>query len=270
MRRFSLTSPVFTAETKIARVWKTTQADGSFAALKVYHADTMGNEGPGFAFLKALEGASAAKVYAHSANAAVIEWLDGPSLGDLVRSGQEQVAMTELAGVATRIQSSDLSAASGLQRLDDWFSALFSLEFSAALPRQSREDVSQAQSLARRLLAAQGSPQALHGDLHHDNVRLGARGYCAFDAKGVVGDPAYELANAFRNPHGADDLIRDPAHIRACAICWGGAMGVAPRRMVEWAAAKTALSIAWRSGGVLADDRELELLAIQLGIIDDI
>ncbi len=230
----------------------------------------MGNEGPGFAYLKALGGSGAAKVYAQTTDAAVIEWLSGPSLGDLARSGQDKAAMAELAVVATRLQSNDLPSIPGLQRIEDWFGALFSLEFSAALPIQTRETVAHAQVLAHRLLANQSNRQTLHGDLHHDNVRLGARGYCAFDAKGVIGDRAYELANAFRNPRGAEALIRDPARIKACAACWGDAMGVAPRRMLEWAAAKTALSIAWRNGAVLKDDAELDLLAIQIDLIDAI
>jgi streptomycin 6-kinase len=40
----------------------------------------------------------------------------------------------------------------------------------------------------------------LHGDLHHENVLLGANGWQVIDAKALVGDPNYEAIAFLRNP----------------------------------------------------------------------
>ena len=95
---------------------------------------------------------------------------------------------------------------------------------------------------------------------------LGARGYCAFDAKGVLGERCYELANAFRNPKGAPILARDPVRIRFLADLWSQSFSVDRRRLLEWASVKSVLSIAWRSGAELKQDDELDLLATLVGI----
>lgn len=269
MRIFGLSSPVFVEETNIAYVWKATRTDKTFAALKLYKAETMGNEGAGIAFLKALDGVGAARVYADRANAVVTEWLGGPSLGDLTRRGDDERATTELVAIANVIHGQGKGAMRALQPLNGWFDALFRLKFGARLPADARQNLQRAQVLARRLLADQSDICALHGDLHQDNIRLGARGYCSFDAKGLVGDRAYEVANAFRSPKGAEQLIRDPACIRRRAAIWGAGLGVAHLRLLEWAAAKTALSISWRSGPTLEFDPEFDLLDVQLGVLGD-
>lgn len=58
------------------------------------------------------------------------------------------------------------------------------------------------------LAATQREPALLHGDLHHYNVLSDrARGWCAIDPKGVVGELEFELRVALRNPIGRPDLF---------------------------------------------------------------
>jgi streptomycin 6-kinase len=40
----------------------------------------------------------------------------------------------------------------------------------------------------------------LHGDIHHRNIRQSARGWLAFDPKGLVGERTYDCANTLCNP----------------------------------------------------------------------
>ena len=47
----------------------------------------------------------------------------------------------------------------------------------------------------------------LHGDLHHENIMHGPRGWLAIDPKGVLGDPGFDAANMFYNPLDRDDLL---------------------------------------------------------------
>jgi streptomycin 6-kinase len=270
LAEFEVGSATFVEETKIATVWKVRCRDGKAAALKVYHQDDMGGESYGFDFVESLDGLGVAHIYLRNQRAALIEWLDGPSLGDLVRDGHDLEANMELVSVANRIHSSHRPRGLRLPDLQDWFRDLFDLRFSADCPVGAADDINSCKAMASHLLSGQHDIRPLHGDLHHDNIRLGARGYCAFDAKGVLGERTYELANAFRNPIGADSIIRDPARVRFLAAHWGEAFAVDPCRLTQWAAVKCALSIAWRCGATLQQDEELDLLAIFLRIADEV
>ncbi len=256
LAEFNATNPEFITTTAIATVWKVQSPHGP-AALKLYHQPDMGEERHGFTLMAALDGHGAAKVFQTTRNAALTEWLDGPHLGDLTRNGQDEKASAELVKVANALHTS-MPDIPGLPTLAQRFRALKTLGFDC--PEPAKHDLTRARNLAEHLLNTQTDIRPLHGDLHHDNIRLGARGYVAFDAKGILGERAFELANAFRNPKGAEPLHRDPARIRHLAQSWGRAFGVRPKRLVQWAAAKCALSIAWRSGGTVRDDPEFDLL----------
>lgn len=264
-----MSNALLVQETAIARIWRVDRASGDPAALKVYLTDNMGNETYGFAFLRALKGTGAANIYAQSQTAALMEWLPGPSLGDLSRSGRDKDAAFQLGSVASVLHSASGFDATKWPELSAWFAPLFDMEFASDCTAGKRALIERGRDVARQRLAASTNQVPLHGDLHHDNVRLGPRGYCAFDAKGVVGDRAYELANAFRNPKGMPDLIRDPARLRFLRDTWSKSMGVKAQELMGWAVAKTSLSIAWRSKGALSSDPELDLLKPMIGVLDD-
>ncbi len=267
--KFNVSSICFVEETAIASIWKVQRSDGQFAALKSYRKANMGNESCGYKFLKSLNGEAAALVFEQSATCAVIEWLDGPSLGDLTRNGKDEQAATELVSVANRIHAAPRSQMLELPLLEDWFEALFTTKFGADCPPIAHKNLLKSRNIAQHLLQEQQDIQPLHGDLHHDNIRLGKRGYCAFDAKGVLGERAYELANAFRNPKGAPDLIQDPERIRYLYRLWSKHFCVEQHRLIQWAAVKSALSIAWRGSGTVTIDPEFDLLDIFLSILDE-
>jgi streptomycin 6-kinase len=87
----------------------------------------------------------------------------------------------------------------------------------------------------------------LHGDLHHFNIlRSDAHGWLAIDAKGVVGEPAYETGALLRNPKPAVLDLPDPARVlrrRADALC--EALDLDVPRVYGWAYAQAVLSAAW-------------------------
>lgn len=258
---FRATHARFVAKTGHASVWQVEVPRGC-AALKVYHAGHMGNEAQGLAFARAFQGRGMSEIWDATSDAVLSQWLPGPSLGDIARSGQDMVAATVLGGLAQSLhQQTDLDAA-GFASLSDWFAALFALRFSPSLPRVAQNNLERAQTLAYRLLSHQQDVRVLHGDLHHDNIRLDGRRYVGFDAKGVIGDRAFEFANAFRHPRGADATVRDPARISRFARLWCELSGIPEKRLLDWAIAKCALSIAWRNRGPVRDDPECDLLAI--------
>ncbi|WP_375691976.1 aminoglycoside phosphotransferase family protein [Pseudooceanicola sp. LIPI14-2-Ac024] len=261
-RRFGVTRARPVDHTAIAAIWRVEVTGGGVAALKLFHHDGLSNEGPGLDWMRAQDGAGVVQIIATDGRAVLMEWQDGPSLGDVLRAGEAVEADAQLLSVARALHDGpDLAAGVELPDLSGWFSALRDLRTDPGCPPAAARDMGRARDLALALLADPREVRALHGDLHHDNIRQGRRGWLAFDAKGVRGERAYELANAFRNPKGAAGLVADPATIARRADLWSEGFGVDRRRMLEWAAAKCALSITWRAKGPVREDAEFALLA---------
>lgn len=266
LRDFQVSDPVLITTTAGASLWQVQhcrQADCAkreSAVLKYYGSRGMGNEATGFRFLDAAPESFAAQVYMLRQDAALIEWLEGPSLAEVARSGQDFEAAKALLAVACGLHQAPAAAASGYPRLEDWFAPLFTSAFAPGCPSDMRTAITVSQRLAQHLLQTQTEVRPLHGDLHHDNVRKTQRGFCAFDAKGIVGERAYELANAFRHPRGCAALVARRGRILELADLWSAGFGVERQRLLQWAAVKCALSIVWRSKGALLHDDELGLL----------
>ena len=266
---FGVREPVFIARTVRATVWKVKDAAGDPAALKAYHHGDMVDESCGLDLMQAWDGAGAVRLLGRRKGAVLMEWLEGPSLGDLTRRGEDRRATVELVAVANRLHAARTGALAALPTLADWFQDLFDLTMTPDCPAAAREAMQRCRSIARDLLATEHNVRPLHGDLHHDNIRLGARGYCAFDAKGVLGERAYELANAFRNPVGADATIRDPDRVRTLADCWAAAFDVGRQRLLDWAAAHSALSLAWSAGSAFWRDADAGIMMLLLRLAEE-
>lgn len=260
LARYGASSPEFITSTNLASIWKVTSSDYGVAALKIYFNGTMRNEAAGFNLLKTARGEGAVLVYQIERGSALIEWLDGPSLGDMVRSGDDKQAVVELVNVANRLHDAMSDPNIELPTLDDWFKAMFEFEFSESTAPTAQKNLTLCKTLLEWFLTTQRDIIPLHGDLHHDNVKLGHRGYTSFDAKGVRGERTFELANAFRNPKGADELVRDPERIGYLAKLWSKEFNVDHDRLLKWAVVKCAWSISLRSKRYIQADRELDLL----------
>ena len=246
---WSLSGVTPVAETSTSHVWRVRLPAGGPAALKIV-TPRGGEEIVGADFLAWRDGAGAARLFGRSGPAMLIEWLAGPSLGDKARAGDVDGAIEVIAGLLPRLQAPGAGRPGSLVPLDTRFAALMDLDL-ATLALPYRASIGQAQARARRCLAGARSPRPLHGDLHHDNIRHSARGWLAFDPKGVWGDPAYEAANLFQNPERAPHISLDPAYHTALAARLASGLGVTERRLREWAAAHAGLSVAWH----LADGR---------------
>ncbi|MEP6434044.1 MAG: aminoglycoside phosphotransferase family protein, partial [Lentilitoribacter sp.] len=120
--------------------------------------------------------------------------------------------------------------------------------------------------LAQKLILNQTDINVLHGDLHHDNIIKGARGYCAIDAKGVVGDRCYELANAICNPTGAEELMIQPDRIEFLLNLWSNAFEIDRNRFLQWIIAQRGMSISWSGNDIPADHISFKLLDIFIGL----
>ena len=126
----------------------------------------------------------------------------------------------------------------GLVPLRTWFTDLVD---------RPQEDplLDRAASIARDLLS-EGSPSvALHGDLHHGNVlELDGR-WVAIDPKGLVGHPAFDVANVFCNPSTETAITRVEPRLDLFAE----RLGIERAFLAEWVVAWCGLSLAWTADG---------------------
>ncbi len=229
---------------QVSDVWRVSRADGGSAILKVYHKG-MGNEAAGFAYLDQFAGQGAVTFFGIRDNAVLMEDLPGPSLGDFARDGHDEEAAIELANLARGLQARAKPCAN-LLPVSQAFQPMFHESFDGLLSPVQVKLYRQGVSVAQNCVQNQSRPCPLHGDLHHDNVLNTPRGYCVFDAKGMIGDPAYELANAFRHPRGRPEWTTDVARAQRVASVWATALQVTPYYLLSWAMAKVTLSIFWQ------------------------
>jgi streptomycin 6-kinase len=120
-------------------------------------------------------------------------------------------------------------------------------------------------ALADDLLDGQTDIRPLHGDLHHDNIIGGGlRGWLAIDPQGLIGDPAYDVANVFGNPLGGASDILNPSRVKTLARRFSLAIGCSETKILRYAAAHAGLSICWSlddSGSADAQENIAERLA---------
>jgi streptomycin 6-kinase len=87
----------------------------------------------------------------------------------------------------------------------------------------------------------------LHGDLHHDNIlSLGDGSWVAIDPKGVVGDPAYEVAPFICNP--MPELLEriDLALIMTRRLqLFSERLNIPLRRLRDWSYVHAVLAACW-------------------------
>ncbi|MCB1356074.1 MAG: phosphotransferase [Maritimibacter sp.] len=252
-----------------AHVWRVTRTDGTFAALKIFLPGRGGNERNAAAWHRryARTGLCPA-VLAETGDAVLYDWAPGDSLGDLFRAGEPDRADALLGQVMAGLHAAPADSAGPFVALRDYARALATFTPPGTFTAAQRADMARAAELQATLLARTppGSLRLLHGDLHHDNVLGAGDRWAAIDPKAVIGDIHFEPANAFRNPNGGRAAALDPARIDRRADLWAAALGLDRARLLDWAAAKCALSIAWTCADPAAalPQDDLALLSVLL------
>lgn len=226
------------------RVWRVELAGGGVAALKQVSRAALHERDAGEAFLNWRSGHGALRLLASSGDLSLLEWAGETTLHQqLLRQG-EDAATAIAADVVRRLHApSSALPPSTLISLREHFAGLFAAAGDGA-PEAYRTHLRETAALADRLLASQRNVKPLHGDIHHDNMLCGARGWLAIDPKGLLGDPAYDVANMFQNP--VDYGLRgDARRILRLAEAMAEAVEREVETVLEYALAYSGLSIAW-------------------------
>ncbi|WP_210243828.1 aminoglycoside phosphotransferase family protein [Mesorhizobium sp. B2-1-3A] len=260
--RWKVSAPELIAETLSSRIWKVVREDGSPAVVKALKPfDDVADELRGEHFLAWRRGEGAVRLLARDGHSMLLEYA-GDTLLSRVLDEQGDNAATEIAAdvMAKLFSPSKHPFPPELQPLRERFASLFK---KAATDRGARHDslYVEAAAIAERLLDDPHDVRPLHGDLHHENILQGPRGWLAIDPKGVLGDPGFDAANMFYNPLDRDALCLDPPRIVHMAEVFARTLGQSPPAILDHAIAYGCLSASWHheDDNAAEENRELSI-----------
>jgi streptomycin 6-kinase len=246
---WGLAEPRLLGETITSALY-TVQHAGETCVLKVL-GERETEEQRGAAALRAFGGQGAVRLLRSDEGAQLLEYAAGEELVELVKRGEDGRATEILAEVIGRLHGGQEAGAAaegiraGLLPLEVWFGAL---RAKGAADRAAGIDsiYVRGAEVAGRLLAeapAVGAQEVrvLHGDIHHYNIRQSARGWLAFDPKGLVGERTYDCANALCNPV-LPELVFDGARLRRNAEILANGLGLAVQRVLAYTFAYACLN----------------------------
>ena len=147
----------------------------------------------------------------------------------------------------------------GLPLVSDWARGFERLRgrFGGGTGPMPARLVEEAESLFADLLASQGEPLLLHGDLHQENIlSAGREPWLAIDPKGVVGEAAYDTAALLHNPVRALNTPDPRGLTRRRLDALSGELGLDRDRVRAWGLAQAVLAAYWslEDGGAVWDE----------------
>lgn len=265
--RWSLSRATLIAETASSWVYRVEQNGRSPAVLKQLKSEAGDEEQRGSALLAWYGGQGAATVFDAVGGVVFMEWLDGPTLGEAARAGRDEEAAIALLGVVKLLHGAREADPPPLLPLRARYRALFEMPASR-WPAMSKDLLARAVGVAHRLFDKPAASLPLHGDIHHDNIISSSRGWLAIDPKGLLGDPAYEVANSFLNPIDAPRLVTDFRRILRLAELYEARLGYNRKRVLGYAASHAALSACWDIGAGKPVTLQLNMLPLLLAAYD--
>jgi streptomycin 6-kinase len=214
----------------------------------------------GMDYLAWRDGHGAVRLLERQANACLLEDAGLRNLEQVRQSAGEVAATETFAELLQKLQApSPHPVPQGLVSLERHFAAL--LDPPSGIPSEHAADLTWATNIARDLLSRQTNVMPLHGDLHHENILSDATGrWRVIDPHGLIGDPAYDVANFFGNPLGRPDITCDQGRIRLLAVRLARALGRTEDVILRFAAAHAALSACWSISDPVSDEDRQDAL----------
>lgn len=242
LAEWDLANPRLLNQTMTSRLY-TVNHHADIVVLKVLEA-TETDERRGAAALRHFAGQGAVRLLRWDEGAHLLEYAAGDELVTLVERGDDAEATRVIAQVIEQLHGAPPPPpGEGLVRLEHWFRALFR---QADADREAgRESIyRRGAAVAERLLATQRDIRVLHGDIHHRNIRSSARGWLAFDPKGLVGERTYDCANTLCNPV-IPALVHNRERLLTQATILAEALGLALPRVLAFTFAYACLNASW-------------------------
>jgi len=189
--------------------------------------------------LKAFAGFGAVEVLSEGNGVLLLERaVPGNSLKSYFPSKDEE-AIQIICDVMDRLHQA-LLPMSGFSHIEDW---LMVLDKEWDIPV---DYLQKARTLRDELLATSTEPVLLHGDLHQDNVLQQGDGWLVIDPKGVLGEPAYEVAAFIRNPISEISSIKNMNNLFQKRIAsFAKTLRLDPNRIQDWCFVQAILAWVW-------------------------
>jgi streptomycin 6-kinase len=207
---WQLANPQLLTQSLTSHLYTVTHENETIVLKLLSSAET--EERRGAVSLRYFAGRGAVRLLRYDDEAQLMEYAAGDELVTRVERGEDELATRIIAGVIQQLHSVPHTVPrDGLVGLDRWFGELFTK--AAADRHAGRESIYvRAATVAERLLADPRDIRVLHGDIHHYNIRQSARGWLAFDPKGLVGERTYDYANTLCNP-GMPELVHNETRL---------------------------------------------------------
>lgn len=153
---------------------------------------------------------------------------------------REQESIEIACSVMKKLHQANIPATHNFPHIKDWLAAL---DKGWPIPEGY---LKKAKKLRDQLLQTSEADVLLHGDLHHDNILQTANNLVVIDPKGVIGEPAYEVAAFIRNP--IPELLNhaDAPNIILNRITrFSEALKLSERRIIDWCFVQAVLAWVW-------------------------
>lgn len=247
------------ADTVAGSVHEVTLSDGTSAIVKHLKPKVLEDGLRGADFLAWRNGIGCVRLLARSGPMLLMEHAGMTTLRDHLDTHGDSDATRIAAEVLHRYHHpSQTPPPASLQSLPRYFASLF-----AKAERDRREGLpgpyEEAAAVAGALIGDQRDIKPLHGDLHHENIVHGPRGWLAIDPAGLMGDAALDAANMFSNPLDRFDLTRNEERITAMAGIFADTLRRDVRTILRYAFAYGCLSAAWHDEDGNAEERDNEI-----------
>lgn len=259
---WNLSNPQLLTQTATSHIYTVTH-DTEIVVLKLLSASET-EEQRGALALRYFDGCGAVRLLRYDEGAHLMEYAAGDELVTLVERGEDENATRIIAQLIKQLHSVPQDAArDGLLVLDRWFGALFT---KAAADSQAgiASIYVRSAALTERLLADQREVRVLHGDIHHRNIRQSARGWLAFDPKGVVGERTYDCANTLCNPV-MPELVHNETRLLTNAAILADTLALDLSRVLAFTYAYACLNASWWS--LRSDGEDIVQWALRVAVI---
>ncbi|MGH6860947.1 MAG: aminoglycoside phosphotransferase family protein, partial [Phyllobacterium sp.] len=244
---WQVSSPELFIETPTSRIIKVRLATGEPAVIKQLSPVGMREELQGAFYLDWHDGNGSVRLLARQDNNLLLEYAGSHTLLDHLKAHGDEAATAIYVDVLQQLIAKQYRATDnphGFMALREQYSSLFK---KAQADRNKNEEslFTEAAPMAQALLDEPPDIQLLHGDIHHENILHGKRGWLVIDPKGLIGDPMYDTANMFYNPLDRDDLRLSEQRIATMAQIFSSAFNRDIKTILGFAMTHACLSASW-------------------------
>lgn len=192
------------------------------------------------AALMAFEGFGVVQIFSENTGLLILECVvPGMSLKSYFpEKDDEAINITE--NVIKRLHKAPIPSTHEFPHIKDWLEAL---DGDLEIPVQTLQ---KARKIRDKLLKTAEPDVLLHGDLHHDNILQNGDEWLVIDPKGVIGEPAYEVAAFIRNP--IPELLNHsdaPNIIHNRVTRFAELFELPSQRILDWCFVESVLSWIW-------------------------